>query len=135
MSEILNEIKACLGKFPKYMGLNARNHNAWIARLFEAKEIQGVIGYRRHTRKGKHYGKYRFRYDPYFDAYICPEHKHLYWKAATREGCRQYFRDSEICKACPRRNECFLTAAVQNIKRLIASPLFALKYTKPCILS
>ena len=38
-----------------------------------AKGIQGVIGYRRHTHKGAHYGKYRFRYDPNCDEYICPE--------------------------------------------------------------
>ena len=46
----------------------------------EKKGIQGVIGYRRHTHKTPTYGKYRFKYDSYFDAYICPEHKHLYWK-------------------------------------------------------
>ena len=205
MPEILNEIEARLGKLPKYMGLDAGYHNAWIAHLLETKGIQGVIGYRRHTHKGEHYGKYRFRYDPFFDAYICPEHKHLYWKTTTREGYRQYFCDSKICKACPRRTECFgesmarrmvdrhvwqdalddviaftksgigsriyawrkqtiersfaeakvnhglryarmlgirnmreqcfLTAAVQNIKRLVASFLFVLLHNKPCILS
>ena len=33
------------------------------------------------------------------------------------------------------REQCFLTAAVQNIKRLVASFLLALLYNKPCILS
>ena len=45
--------------------------------------------------------------DPYFNAYICPEHKHLYWKTTTREGYRQYCCDSKTCAACPRRTECF----------------------------
>ena len=204
MPEILKEIEARLGKLPKYMGLDAGYHNAWIAHLLETKGIQGVIGYRRHTHSDAHYRKYRFKYDPFFDAYICPEHKHLYWKTTTREGYRQYFCDSKTCKACPRRAECFgasmtrkmverhvwqdalddvvaftkssigsriyswrketiersfaeakvnhglryarmlgirnmreqcfLTAAVQNIKRLVASLLFSLSYTKPCIL-
>ena len=186
------------------MGLDAGYHNAWIAHLLETKGIQGVIGYRRHTHSGEHYGKYRFRYDPFFDAYICPEHKHLYWKTTTREGYRQYFCDAKTCAACPKRSECFgksmtrrmverhvwqdalediiaftksgigsriygwrketiersfaeakvnhglryahmlgiqnmreqcfLTAAVQNIKRLVASLLFLLSHTKPCIL-
>ncbi|MBQ6346030.1 MAG: IS1182 family transposase [Clostridia bacterium] len=107
MPEILNEIESRLGKLPKYMGLDAGYHNAWIAHLLKTKGIQGVIGYRRHTHKGEHYGKYRFRYDPFFDAYICPEHQHLYWKTTTREGYRQYFCDAKICAACPRRNECF----------------------------
>ena len=204
MPEILKEIEERLGKLPEYMGLDAGYHNAWIAHLLETKGIQGVIGYRRHTHKGEHYGKYRFRYDPFFDAYICPEHKHLYWKTTTREGYRQYACDSKTCSACPKRAECFgksmnrrvverhvwqdalddviaftksdkgsriyawrketiersfaeakvnhglryarmlgiknmreqcfLTAAVQNIKRLVASLLLALLYTKPCIL-
>ena len=78
-----------------------------VTHLLEKKGIQGVIGYRRHTHKTPTYGKYRFKYDPYFDAYICPEHRHLYWKTTTREGYRQYFCDSKICKVCPRRTECF----------------------------
>ncbi len=205
MPEILKEIQARLGKLPKYMGLDAGYHNAWIAHLLETKGIQGVIGYRRHTHSDAHYGKYRFKYDPFFDAYICPEHKHLYWKTTTRDGYRQYFCDSKTCKACPRRDECFgtsmtrrmvdrhvwqdalddviaftkssigsriysrrkqtiersfaeakvnhglryarmlgihnmreqcfLTAAVQNIKRLVASLSFALSGPNPCILS
>ena len=32
------------------------------------------------------------------------------------------------------REQCFLTTAVQNIKRLVASSLFAISYSKPCIL-
>ena len=33
------------------------------------------------------------------------------------------------------REQCFLTAAIQNIKRLVASLLFVLTCNKPCILS
>ena len=107
MPEILREIRERLGELPKYMGLDAGYHTAWIAHLLEKNGIQAVIGNRRHTHKTETYGKYRFRYDPYFDAYICPEHKHLYWRTTTREGYRQYYSDSKICKACPRRAECF----------------------------
>ena len=105
--EIIEEIKARLGRLPKYMGLDAGYHNAWIAHLLERNGIQGAIGYRRHTHKEEHYGKYRFKYEPYFDAYICPEHKYLYWRTTTREGYRQYYCDSKTCKACARRAECF----------------------------
>ena len=107
MPEILEEIEERLGKLPKYMGLDAGYHNAWIAHLLETKAIQGVIGYRRHTHKTQSYGKYRFRYEPDFDAYICPEHKHLYWRTTTREGYREYYCESKTCSACPRRKECF----------------------------
>ena len=75
--KILKEIKQRLGKLPKYMGFDAGYHSAWIAHLLEKNKIQGVAGYRRHTHEQEVFGKYRFRYEPYFDAYICPEGKHL----------------------------------------------------------
>ena len=105
--EILKETKERLGYLPKYMGLDAGYHSAWIAHLLTENGIQGVIGYRRHTHKTETYGKYRFKYNEEFDAYICPEKHHLYWKTTTREGYRQYFCDSKICRSCPKRTECF----------------------------
>lgn len=115
MPEILKEIKSRLGKLPRYMGLDAGYHSAWIGHLLEQNGIQGVIGYRRHTHKTSSYGKYRFKYDPYFDAYICPEHKHLYWKTTSREGYRQYYSDSKECLGCPRRHECFGASAKRRM--------------------
>ena len=97
------------------MGLDAGYHSAWIGHLLEQNGIQGVIGYRRHTHKTSSYGKYRFKYDPYFDAYICPEHKHLYWKTTSREGYRQYYSDSKECLGCPRRHECFGASAKRRM--------------------
>lgn len=104
---ILSEIKERLGQYPKFMGFDAGYHNAAIAHLLEKNGIQGVIGYRRHTHAGEHYGKYRFQYDYEHDVYICPEKRHLYWRTTTREGYRQYFSDGKICRDCPRRAECF----------------------------
>ena len=104
---ILHEIKERLGQLPRYMGFDAGYHNAAIAHLLEKNSIQGVIGYRRHTHAGEHYGKYRFKYDYEHDVYICPEKQHLYWRTTTREGYRQYFSDGKFCRDCPRRTECF----------------------------
>lgn len=104
---ILREIKQRLGHLPKYMGLDAGYHSAWVAHLLEKNHIQGVIGYRRHTHKTEHYGKYRFKYDWEYDVYTCPEKKLLYWKTTTRQGYRQYFCDSKTCSECSRRKECF----------------------------
>ena len=105
--EILDEIEQRLGHLPKYMGLDAGYHSAQIAHELTARGIQGVIGYRRHTHAGEHFGKYRFKYDYEYDFYICPEKQRLYWKTTTRQGYRQYFCDSRICQSCPRRTECF----------------------------
>ena len=88
------------------MGFDAGYHSAWIAHLLEKNKIQGVIGYRRHTHQQEVFGKYRFRYEPYFDAYICPEGNHLYWKTTNRTGYREYWSNSKDCANCPRKSEC-----------------------------
>ena len=93
MTEILNELEARLGTLPRYMGLGRglpqRGDSASAGEEgYTRKDIQGVIGYRWHTHKDAHYGKYR--YDPGRDEYICPEKQRLTWKNTTREGCRQY---------------------------------------------
>ena len=106
VSKILQEIKHRLGRLPKYMGFDAGYHSAWIAHLLEKNNVQGVIGYRRHTHQQEVFGKYRFRYEPYFDAYTCPEGKHLYWKTTNRTGYREYWSSSKDCANCPRKNEC-----------------------------
>ena len=113
--ELLEEIEGRLGHLPKYMGLDAGYHSAWIAHLLETKGIQGVIGYRRHTHREEHYGKYRFKYDPTFDTYFCPEGKRLYWKTTTREGYRQYFSNRKDCAGCPRRAACFSEKATRRM--------------------
>ena len=113
--KILEEIKHRLGKLPKYMGFDAGYHSAWIAHLLEMNNVQGVIGYRRHTHQQEVFGKYRFRYEPYFDAYICPEGKHLYWKTTNRTGYREYWSSSKDCANCPRKSECMSEKAKRRL--------------------
>ena len=112
---ILQEILFRLGKLPKYMGFDAGYHSAWIAHLLKKNKIQGVIGYRRHTHKNEVFGKYRFRYNLEFDAYICPEGKHLYWRTTNREGYREYWSNSKDCAQCPRRSECISEKAKRRL--------------------
>ena len=112
---ILKEILFRLGKLPKYMGFDAGYHSAWITHLLEKSRIQGVIGYRRHTHQKEVFGKYRFRYDAEFDAYTCPEGKHLYWRTTNREGFREYWSNSKECVNCPRRSECISEKAKRRL--------------------
>lgn len=112
---ILKEILFRLGKLPKYMGFDAGYHSAWIAHLLEKSRIQGVIGYRRHTHQKEVFGKYRFRYDAEFDAYTCPEGKHLYWRTTNREGFREYWSNGKECVNCPRRSECISEKAKRRL--------------------
>ena len=104
--EIIEEIKNRLGELPKYMGFDAGYHSAQIAHLLEKHGVQGVIVYRRHTHKTPYLGKYRFKYDPEFDCYTCPEGRHLYWKTTNRSGYREYWSHRSDCETCPRRSEC-----------------------------
>ena len=105
--EILRDIERRLGHVPTYMGMDAGYHNARIAHQLAQKGIQPVLGYRRHTHKGEHYGKYRFRYDPERNVYICPEHQLLPHKTTNRQGYREYKSDPKTCANCPRRAQCF----------------------------
>lgn len=111
---ILADIEKRLGKLPTYMGLDAGYHNAPVAHLLESKGIQGVIGYRRHTHKGEHFGKWRFRYDPDHDVYICPNKQQLHWKTTNREGYKEYYSDRIICTNCPLRAKCFPEKATRR---------------------
>ena len=105
--EILRDIERRLGKLPEYMGLDAGYHNARVAHQLREKSVQGVIGYRRHTHKGEHLGKYRFQYDPVRNVYICPEKHELTHRTTNRHGYREYYSDARRCTNCPRRKECF----------------------------
>ncbi len=104
---ILQQIQKRLGKLPFYMGLDAGYHNAPVAHQLRSNNIQPVLGYRRHTYPHGTYGKYRFRYEPALDCYICPEGSLLKHNNTNRAGYRQYCCDTETCQSCPKREECF----------------------------
>lgn len=104
--DILRDIQGRLGHLPEYMGLDAGYHNARVAHQLAEQEIQGVLGYRRHTHKGEHFGKYRFTYHPERNVYICPQKQLLTHKTTNREGYREYYSDPKVCANCPRRAEC-----------------------------
>ena len=115
LPKILDEIENRLGTLPICIGLDAGYHNAATAHLPESRGIQAVIGYRRHTHAGEHFGKWCFRYDSYFDVYLCPKHQPLYWKTTTRQGDRQYFSDPKTSAVCPQRDDCFGKSAARRM--------------------
>ena len=55
--------------------------------------------------KGK-YGKYKFKYIPDWDVYICPERNYLEYVTTDRNGYREYKCKNDRCANCPRREEC-----------------------------
>jgi len=104
---ILQQIQERLGKLPLYMGLDAGYHNAPVAHQLGSSGIQPVLGYRRHTYPHGTYGKYRFQYDSALDCYICPQGCLLRHTTTSRDGYRRYCCDTNTCRTCPGRTECF----------------------------
>ena len=113
--DILEDIEKRLGYLPKYMGVDAGYHSAATCHQMIRKGIQPVVGYRRHTHKGAHFGKYRFQYIPERNVYLCPEKKELTWRTTNREGYREYWSNSKDCKHCPRREQCFGASTTRRL--------------------
>lgn len=116
LPEILRRLRRRTGYLPKYLGLDAGYHSAKVGHQLEKLGIQGVVGYRRHTHKGEHYGKYRFAYEPEIDAYRCPRKQQLTLRTVNRHGNKEYWSSSKVCGDCPCRKECF---SIKASRRLI----------------
>ena len=113
--EILEQINVRLGHMPEVMGLDAGYHCAQVCKQLADAGLQGVIGYRRHTHKGEHLGKYRFIYDSIENCYICPLKYKLKWRTTNRQGYREYWSDQDCCRSCPRRQQCFSEKASRRL--------------------
>ncbi len=113
--ETLLQLEQRLGYLPEYMGLDAGYHNSIVSKQLYDKGIQPVLGYRRHTHKTDHFGKYRFRYERENGCYICPEGHTLLHKTTNRDGYREYYSDGETCKNCPHRAQCFSEKSTRRL--------------------
>ena len=115
VADILSDIEKRLGHLPSYMGVDAGYHYATVCHQIASRGIQPVVGYRRHTRKGERYGKYRFTYIKERNIYLCPQKQELTWKTTDREGKREYWSDSKICKNCPCREKCIAPSMTRRL--------------------
>lgn len=94
-------------KFPqmKYVVADAGYKTSWIAKRVIDDKIP-VLPYTRPMGKDGFFRPYEFVYDEYFDCVLCPENSVLKYSTTTREGCRQFKSDPEICKNCPSKSKC-----------------------------
>lgn len=77
-----------------------------ICKKLQDKQIFAVIGHRRfHPTKGL-FPKWKFKYQPDQDVYICPGKQLLSYKTTSRDGYRHYASDPEKCKECPFLEQC-----------------------------
>lgn len=90
----------------KHVGLDAGYFTSHICKTLEEKNIYGVIGYRRPTRRKGMLPKRAFEYLPDKDCYRCPEGQELRYATTNREGYRLYVSSPGICRGCPLRKKC-----------------------------
>ncbi|NVK40131.1 MAG: transposase [Oceanospirillaceae bacterium] len=106
-----------LGFEIRSVGLEAGYFTAGICKGLEERDICGVIGYRRPTRRKGYFYKREYRYDAEQDRYTRPEGAALIYKTTDRNGYRHYryarFRGLKRMKA-----QYLLAAAAQNIKKI-----------------
>ena len=66
------------------------------------EELKGKKGYIK---------KYEFVYDGYYDIYICPNDKTLYYTTTNKEGYREYKSEAKDCENCPFKSRCTKSAS------------------------
>jgi transposase len=95
------------------VGLDAGYMTAPICKGLEAREIYGVIGYRRPTHRDGYLRKRDFHYDADLDGYLCPNGQLLTYRTTNREGYREYRSDPKLCCVCP-----LLASCTQNAQKI-----------------
>jgi hypothetical protein len=116
----IERLKTQISKFgfeTECVGLDAGYNTNYICRDLSHMGIHAAMGYRRGCQPKGKYGKYKFRYLPEWDVYICPERCYLCYRTTTRMGYREYAAKEDHCSNCPRRMECLAEKQAFKILR------------------
>jgi hypothetical protein len=92
-------------------GLDAGYFTPAICKGLEARDIYGVIGYRRPNHREGYFYKRDYTYDRAADAYVCPAGQFLPNRTTNRVGYREYASSAEQCTNCPMKGQCTQSAA------------------------
>lgn len=98
------------------VGLDAGYSSAALCHGLEARDIYGVIGYRRPNHKPGYFYKREYVYDVEADVYICPAEQRIPYNTTNRIGYREYKSDPTVCKDCSLRMQC--TRSKNHVKVL-----------------
>lgn len=96
------------------VGLDAGYFTPAICRGLEQRNIYGVIGSRRPSRREGYLPKREYRYDRQQDVYICPNGQALHYRTTNRNGYREYASSPTPCANCLMKGQC--TRSVNGIK-------------------
>jgi len=102
----LDTIKHRFALSPKFVGIDAGYFTAPVCFNLEARNIQGVFGYRRPSRTKNVIKKKHFTYNEQADTYTCPQAQTLIYLTTSREGYREYHSDPKACINCPVLKDC-----------------------------
>ncbi len=115
---IISRIDRTLSRFdidPFVVGLDAGYFTAPVCHELEERQLIGVMGYRRPTRKKGMIPKRLYQYDKETDTYTCPQGQTLNYKTTNRGGYRQYHSSPKICRDCPVRQQCTQSKNVTKV--------------------
>jgi hypothetical protein len=99
----------------RQVGLDAGYNTTYNLHMLFERGIQAAVAHRRHPAPEGLMGKWRFKYDPSEDVYLCPEKSQLQYATTTRDGYMVYRSDAAVCLQCPRLAECTRSAKHQKV--------------------
>jgi hypothetical protein len=97
------------------VALDAGYLTSYICKTLHEKKIFAVIGGRAFTPVKGLLAKWRFKYDPEKDVYVCPQKQELSYATTERGGYRMYKSKAEQCRDCPMLSECTRSKTHQKV--------------------
>jgi len=86
----------------------------WICKqVFDNGRIP-VLPYKRPMSPPGYFPPYEYVYDECYDCVLCPQNRVLAYATTNREGRREYKSNPHDCKACPVREQCTRSKAMQK---------------------
>lgn len=86
-----------------------------VCHCLQEKKIFAVIGHRRfHPTKGL-FPKWKYKYNPENNAYLCPHNQVLPYRTTNRDGYREYTSNPKICGQCPHLTQCTRSKSHQKL--------------------
>ncbi|AGA57666.1 transposase [Thermobacillus composti KWC4] len=97
------------------VALDAGYLTSYICKELHQMKVFAVIGGRAFTPVKGLLKKWRFKYDPERNVYICPAKHELKYATTNREGYREYKSDPNTCKDCSLLAQCTRSRNKQKV--------------------
>lgn len=97
------------------VALDAGYFTSYICKKLQEKDIYAVVGGRAFTPVKGLIAKWRFKFDPEKNVYVCPQKHELKYSTTDRKGYRQYKSDPSHCAKCPLLQECTRSKNKQKV--------------------